>query len=80
MPEFIDVNIELINPAITLELEYVGGTESIQIELSQIGARGLSAYEVAVIAGFVGTEAQWLASLKGEKGDPGGMYWESDNW
>lgn len=29
------------------------------------GPAGKSAYEVAVAAGFVGTEAQWLASLKG---------------
>lgn len=31
---------------------------------------GLSAYEVAVENGFVGTEEEWLASLKGPKGDP----------
>ena len=30
------------------------------------GQDGLSAYEVAVKNGFVGTEAQWLESLKGE--------------
>lgn len=44
------------------------------------GPDGLSAYEVALENGFVGTEAEWLASLvgpegpqgpKGEKGDPG---------
>lgn len=35
------------------------------------GADGLSAYEVAVANGFVGTESEWLASLKGPKGDPG---------
>lgn len=29
----------------------------------------LSAYGIAVKHGFVGTETQWLASLKGEKGD-----------
>jgi hypothetical protein len=29
---------------------------------------GLSAYEVAVSDGFVGTEVQWLASLKGDPG------------
>jgi len=34
------------------------------------GDKGLSAYEVAVENGFVGTEAEWLASLKGPKGDP----------
>lgn len=32
---------------------------------------GYSAYEVAVINGFSGTEEEWLASLKGEKGDRG---------
>ena len=32
---------------------------------------GLSAYEVAVNNGFIGTEEEWLASLKGEKGDTG---------
>ena len=45
--------------------------------------RGYSAYEVAVQEGFVGTKAEWLASLqgatgpqgpKGDKGDPGDDY------
>ena len=31
----------------------------------------LSAYGIAVSHGYVGTEADWLASLKGEKGDTG---------
>lgn len=35
------------------------------------GPAGDSAYEVAVDNGFVGTEAAWLASLKGAKGDDG---------
>lgn len=35
------------------------------------GADGKSAYEIAVDNGFVGTETEWLASLKGEKGDKG---------
>ncbi len=30
--------------------------------------QGLSAYEVAVVEGFSGTEAEWLASLKGKDG------------
>lgn len=33
--------------------------------------QGKSAYEVAVINGFSGTEEEWLASLKGEPGKPG---------
>jgi len=32
------------------------------------GDNGLSAYEIAVANGFVGTEAQWLASLQGTPG------------
>jgi hypothetical protein len=32
---------------------------------------GYSAYEIAVKHGFKGTEAEWVASLKGEKGDTG---------
>lgn len=35
------------------------------------GEDGLSAYQVAVSQGFVGTEAQWLESLKGEPGQDG---------
>lgn len=35
------------------------------------GIQGLSAYQVAVRHGFEGTEAEWLISLKGEKGETG---------
>ena len=35
------------------------------------GPQGESAYQVAVAAGYVGSESEWLASLKGEKGDQG---------
>ena len=35
------------------------------------GIQGLSAYQVAVQHGFEGTEAEWLISLKGEKGERG---------
>jgi hypothetical protein len=35
------------------------------------GAPGLSAYQVAVSNGFVGTESAWLASLVGADGTPG---------
>lgn len=39
--------------------------------LSNATLQGDSAYEVAVKNGFVGTEAEWLASLKGDQGDQG---------
>lgn len=35
------------------------------------GQQGKSAYQVAVENGYTGTEAEWLASLKGPKGDQG---------
>lgn len=35
------------------------------------GVDGISAYEVAVANGFVGTEAEWLASLEGQDGVDG---------
>lgn len=36
-----------------------------------VGLRGYSAYEVAVLDGFVGTEDDWLASLVGPEGPEG---------
>lgn len=38
------------------------------------GPPGLSAYQVAVANGFVGTEAQWLASLQGPAGSAPQAY------
>lgn len=38
--------------------------------------QGQSAYEVAVENGFKGSEAEWLESLKGPKGDPGKSAYE----
>ena len=35
------------------------------------GKDGLSAYQIAVQNGYVGTQSQWIASLKGAKGDSG---------
>ena len=58
----------------------VDGTESISAYAEKIssmdiigekGDPGASAYEIAIENGFIGTETEWLASLKGEKGDQG---------
>lgn len=46
--------------------------------LSNPLARGASAYEIAVANGYVGTEEQWLESLKGEKGDKGDPFTWND--
>ena len=40
-----------------------------QVNLGRV--TGYSAYEIAVQNGYVGTEAEWLLSLKGAKGDTG---------
>lgn len=45
----------------------------------QDGADGLSAYQIAVNNGFVGTEAQWLASLEGPAG-PAGLPGAGLDW
>lgn len=37
-------------------------------KISKKGADGKSAFEIAVGNGFVGTEAEWLESLKGKDG------------
>jgi len=59
---------------------YIQVTTPIPVEVKTpaIGIQGLSAYRIAVINGFIGTEEQWLASLQstvpgpqGEKGDTG---------
>lgn len=54
------------------------GEQGPQGEVGQNGSDGLSAYEVAVANGFVGSETDWLESLrqgpvgpKGDKGDQG---------
>ena len=38
------------------------------------GAAGKSAYEIAVDNGFVGTETEWLESLKGAEGTNGATF------
>lgn len=38
--------------------------------------RGYSAYQVAVLNGFIGTEEEWLESLKGEN-NVGSVDWEN---
>lgn len=47
------------------------GTDGATGEKGERGENGKSAYEIAVANGFVGNEAQWLASLKGRDGSPG---------
>ena len=50
--------------------------QNIEGKLSNATLRGYSAYDVAVQHGFQGTEEEWLASLKGDKGEKGYSAYE----
>ena len=45
--------------------------EGIKIDGNVISSFGNSAYDIALKHGFIGSEDEWLASLKGEKGEQG---------
>ena len=57
---------EILNITMTVDGEQITGTATDQVR----GPRGYSAYEVAVLLGYVGNEESWLESLK-VKGDQG---------
>jgi hypothetical protein len=55
------------------DIEITINVTSAPIEIGDLGIvlpgpSGLSAYQIAVANGFVGTEAEWLASLEGKDG------------
>lgn len=54
-----------------MDIEINTNTSNLDVEIAQAGPAGLSAYQVAVKNGFVGTEQEWLDSLVGEKGETG---------
>lgn len=68
------------------DVEFQGNSETMQVQMTEedttfqssygesmtlMGPSGKSAYQVAVDNGFKGSEAQWLASLKGADGKNG---------
>lgn len=59
------------NLFILFQSQWVSAVASIVGPKGDTGDIGLSAYQVAVSDGFVGTEQEWLASLHGQKGDKG---------
>lgn len=75
-PLWIHVNASILDDAqVTPESqgtvpELLGEAKE-QLERVEQLSDGKSAYEVAVDNGFVGTEAQWLASLQGPQGPAG---------
>lgn len=61
-PNFEDLIKGVVGPEGPRGIQGLAGTN---------GTAGKSAYEIAKAGGFVGTEVEWNASLKGAKGDPG---------
>lgn len=59
------------SPEIVDGFWHVGGESTGVLAQGQNGHPGASAYAIAVTAGFEGTQEEWLASLKGDPGDPG---------
>lgn len=57
----------------TITVEVLLQPEIVTVPVEVVfGPPGLSAYQVAVANGFVGTEAEWLESLQGDGGSGGG--------
>ena len=53
------------------------GNNSLRGKIHSVDVLTIDAYGVAVRNGFTGTVEEWLASLKGEKGDKGDAFYSS---
>ncbi len=74
-----ELTINIDEPIINLNVSPTGDNidiiithevQDIDINISE-ATNGLSAYQIAVENGYIGTEAEWLLSLKGETGEQG---------
>lgn len=66
------IDMATVAPVVPVaELEDTRGPKGDTGDTGPAGADGDSAYEIAVAGGFVGTEAEWLASLVGPQGPQG---------
>lgn len=78
--KFFGVDFEVFPSPETAEIESKDEFTLLESKIEEVNkiiaegietAQGKSAFEIAVENGFVGTESEWLASLKGEKGTDG---------
>lgn len=82
MAEDFDV-IDHVNPVIDIEIGAWTNDADVTFvipkgddgEQGTQGLPGKSAYQIWLDLGNTGTEADFIASLKGEKGDAGDLYW-----
>ena len=65
-----DSTLETINKTVVGAINELNSRETTGGN-GENGADGLSAYEIAINKGFVGTEEEWLISLKGDQGERG---------
>lgn len=68
-----DLDFIMLDSSYLPEIEELVKTFSDKLTMEYDYPSGLSAYQVAVANGFVGTEAQWLASLIGAQGPQGAV-------
>lgn len=61
--------IVIDNNCTTTTIEIAEISNNSTIEFTSIGEPGLSAYQLAVANGFIGTETEWLVSLQGQSAD-----------
>lgn len=71
MRKITGINLDEIYPSQDPNIDENPGTPIIEVTLNAAGPQGLSAYELAVSDGFVGTPAEWLNSLAGPAGETG---------
>lgn len=67
----MEINVKSQNACLDIPINSETNDVKISAIQGERGIQGLSAYQVALKNGFVGTEEQWLESLKGE---PGATY------
>lgn len=60
-----------VDTAIKTVADKIGEISGTKDDKGDTGAQGKSAYEIALENGYVGSEKEWLVSLKGAKGDTG---------
>lgn len=67
----ISIDVNQSNEVVDIVIEQTTETIAIEIVEGRDGTDGLSAYQIAVENGYVGTEQQWLLSLVGANGTNG---------
>lgn len=72
--ESAGTSVEVFDPvaAVTVEVLEASGATVVEVATGAVAPPGTSAYQIAVAQGFVGTVADWLASLVGPGVPPGG--------